>query len=157
MNTISIDGNSIYNYFISGAQKLIYSEKDLNSINVFPVADGDTGTNLALTMKMIISDSKKDKDISKTLSSISDIATENAYGNSGMIFAQFLNGFAKETEFKAEISIQEFAEIAEKASEYAYEAVASPKEGTILSVMRDWSKSLKAKLNHSDFEKTIHQ
>ncbi len=154
-NTLKINGNRIYNIFISGAQKLIYSEKSLNNINVFPVADGDTGTNLAMTMKMVVSNSKKDRNLSKTLSSIAEIAIENAYGNSGMIFAQFLNGFAKESELMAEISIQEFAEIAEKASHYTYEAVKSPKEGTILSVIRDWAKDLKTKLHHVDFEKFI--
>jgi len=157
MNTITIDGGHIYHYFISGAKKLIYSEKNLNSINVFPVADGDTGTNLALTMKMVMANAKKDEKFYKTLESISEAATENAYGNSGMIFAQFLNGFAKESGMKAEISLSEFAEIAAKASEFAYEAVASPKEGTILSVMRDWAQDFKSRLHLSDFESVLKQ
>ena len=76
-----IDGYLIYNFFISGAKNLIYSEQNLNSINVFPVADGDTGTNLALTMKTIILQSKKDQSVNRTLNSISEIAIENAYGN----------------------------------------------------------------------------
>ena len=157
MSTLTINGNNIYNYFISGAKKLIYSEKALNSINVFPVADGDTGTNLALTMKMVIANAKKDEDLYKALSSISEAATENAYGNSGMIFAQFLNGFAAESGLKAEISLSEFADIAAKATEYAYEAVASPKEGTILSVMRDWAQDFKSKLHLDDFGQVLTQ
>ena len=105
-DTMKIDGHSIYNYFMCGAQKIIYNERDLNKINVFPVADGDTGTNLALTMKMVLTNAMKDKDVSKTLASISEVATENAYGNSGMIFAQYLNGFAQETKAKQHISIK---------------------------------------------------
>ncbi len=156
LNTMTIDGHSIYNYFTSGAQKIIYNEKDLNSINVFPVADGDTGTNLALTMKMVISNSIKHKNISKALSSISEVATENAYGNSGMIFAEYLNGFASETKAKSEINFQEFIEIADKASQYAYRAVSSPKEGTILSVMRGWAKEMKNMLESSSLEEVFH-
>ena len=157
MSTLTINGNNIYNYFISGAKKLIYSEKALNSINVFPVADGDTGTNLALTMKMVIANAKKDAQLYKALLSISEAATENAYGNSGMIFAQFLNGFAAESGLKAEISLSEFADIAAKATKYAYEAVASPKEGTILSVMRDWAQDFKSKLHLDDFGQVLTQ
>ena len=155
LNTIAIDGHSIYNYFTCGAQKIIYNEKDLNSINVFPVADGDTGTNLALTMKMVISNSIKHKNIGETLSSISEVATENAYGNSGMIFAEYLNGFAAETKTKSEINFQEFIDIAEKASQYAYKAVASPKEGTILSVMRGWANEMKNRIEASSLEEVL--
>ena len=157
MSTLTIDGSKIYDYFISGAKKIIYYEKKLNSINVFPVADGDTGTNLALTMKMVIANAKKHMHLNKTLSSISEVATENAYGNSGMIFAQYLNGFASAAQEKTEISISEFADMTHAASEYAYDAVASPKEGTILSVMRDWSNDIKAKLHLRDFEKILQE
>ncbi|MEX1377469.1 MAG: DegV family protein [Eubacteriales bacterium] len=155
-NTIIIDGNTIYDYFISGAKRLIGSERNLNSINVFPVADGDTGTNLALTMKMIILKSKKNKNLNDTLSSISETAIENAYGNSGMIFAQFLNGFFIETKAKESITSKEFAEVARKAAGHAYNAVGSPKEGTILSVMRDWANELSRALDSLDFEKGIN-
>ncbi len=151
-NTLIIDGHNIYNYFISGARKIIYNERDLNSINVFPVADGDTGTNLALTMRVVIENSRKDKNIFKTLSSISEVATENAYGNSGMIFAEYLNGFAEETKAKTEISLLEFVDLTEKAFQYAYQAVASPQEGTILSVMRGWAAELKCLMPTSSFE-----
>ncbi len=157
MNTLPLDGNHIYNFFISGAKKLICHEKVLNSINVFPVADGDTGTNLALTMKMVIANAKKDLAVHKSFASISEAATENAYGNSGMIFAQFLNGFTAESGMKAEISISEFADMAAKASKYAYDAVAAPKEGTILSVMRDWADEFRTRLKRVDFEQALRQ
>lgn len=150
-----IDGNNIYDFFISGAKKLIHYEKSLNSINVFPVADGDTGTNLALTMKMVLLKSKRNKNVNDALNSISEVAVENAYGNSGMIFAQFLNGFSIETENKTSITTQEFAEIAQKAAGHAYNAVGSPKEGTILSVMRDWATVLIETINKSEFDNTF--
>jgi DegV family protein with EDD domain len=147
-----IDGHSIYNLFISGANNLIYSEKFLNSINVFPVADGDTGTNLALTMKSIVFKSIKHQSVYESLNSISQVAIQNAYGNSGMIFAQYLNGFAIESREKEKLTISEFIAIAEKAAFYAYQAVANPKEGTILSVMKGWANELKQDINNSDFE-----
>ncbi len=155
MDTMIIDGHNVYDYFISGAKKVIHHEKILNSINVFPVADGDTGTNLALTMKMVLLKSKKNKNLNDTLNSISEVAVENAYGNSGMIFAQFLNGFSIEAENKKSVTAQEFAEIAQKAAGHAYSAVGSPKEGTILSVMRDWAKELKETVHNSEFETTF--
>ncbi len=72
-----------------------------------------------------------------------------------MIFAQFLNGFSIETENKESITAEEFADIAQKAAGHAYNAVGSPKEGTILSVMRDWSKELKDTVNKSEFDNTF--
>ncbi len=153
MKIQNIDGHSIYNFFISGANNLIYNEHSLNKINVFPVADGDTGTNLALTMKSIVTKSVKHDNFNKSMTSISEIAIENAYGNSGMIFAQYLNGFAVESKEKESLTISEFIDIAGKAVLYAYEAVVNPKEGTILSVMKDWTSELKNNLSISDFEK----
>ena len=63
-NIETINGNTIYDYFISGAKRLMCSEKALNNINVFPVADGDTGTNLSLTMKMVVLKSNKNEKFS---------------------------------------------------------------------------------------------
>jgi len=157
LKTLLIDGHRIYNYIISGANNLICSEQNLNKINVFPVADGDTGTNLALTMKTIVTKSKKDMNFHNSMLSISRVAVENAYGNSGMIFAQYLNGFAIETKEKEKLTIEEFVEIAGKAANYAYEAVASPKEGTILSIMKGWALELKTNSNILDFEKMFEK
>ncbi|MFO7636443.1 MAG: DegV family protein [Clostridia bacterium] len=153
MGIREIDGHSLYHFIISGASNLIYNEHMLNSINVFPVADGDTGTNLALTMRTIINQSEKDEKVFHTMASISKVALENAYGNSGIIFAQYFNGFSIETGERHKLSIREFAEIAEKASRYAYEAVANPKEGTILTIMREWAHDLRDNLHIADFER----
>lgn len=149
----NIDGQSIYNFFISGANNLIFNEHNLNKINVFPVADGDTGTNLALTMKSIVTKSVKYDHFNKSVTSISETAIENAYGNSGIIFAQYLNGFAIESKDKESLTVSEFIEIAGKAAAYAYDAVVNPKEGTILSVMKDWTSELRSHLNLADFDK----
>lgn len=155
MITTKIDGYTIYDLFISGASNLINKEQELNKINVFPVADSDTGTNLAMTMRSILANAKRDVKVHTALSSISDTAISNAYGNSGMIFAQYLSGFATEAAGKDELTWEEFADLAQKASDYAYEAVADPKEGTILTLMKDWAHSMKQNLCLQDSEKML--
>ncbi len=138
-----IDGKKLYSFIVSGARNLIVNEHNLNRINVFPVADGDTGTNLALTMKTVLSKAKQKLRADETMDGIAKVAVENAYGNSGMIFAQYLNGLAIGLQDKESITKDEFIEVAENAVSYAYQAVASPKEGTILTVMTQWAHNMK--------------
>ncbi|QRN85950.1 DegV family EDD domain-containing protein [Clostridia bacterium] len=145
-----IDGFDIYNFIVSGAHRLIAEEQDLNAINVFPVADGDTGTNLAFTMRTIVQHAKKDQAVDKTLQSISHVALENAYGNSGIIFAQYFRGLSIESKGKERISTREFASMVRGATHYTYKALAKPVEGTVLTVMRGFSDQLIN--NHLDNE-----
>ncbi len=147
-----IDGNQLYNYIISGAHRLIAAEHSLNEINVFPVADGDTGTNLAFTMRTIIQKAKQDAAVHKTLMSISGVAMENAYGNSGIIFAQYFHGLSVEAKNREFITVKEFAEMTRNAVHFAYEAVANPVEGTILTVMKGWSEELLSGPNWDEVE-----
>ena len=155
MNAYQIDGREIYNFFIAGAYNILQWEHYLNRINVFPVPDGDTGTNLAMTMQMVISNAVMHDHVYSSLNSISETAIQNAYGNSGLIFSQYLNGFASETKTKETLDAQEFANAAIKAADYAYEAVVHPKEGTILTVMKEWAKELKDSLASFDFERAL--
>src|SRR5690554_848225 len=110
-----IDGKKLYSFIVSGARNLIVNEHNLNKINVFPVADGDTGTNLALTMKTVLSKAKQKFRADETMDGIAKVAVEYAYGNSGMIFAQYLNGLAIGLQDKESITKDEFIEIVEKA------------------------------------------
>lgn len=153
-----IDGKRLYSFIVSGARNLIVNEHNLNRINVFPVADGDTGTNLALTMKTILSKVKAERRADQTMDAIAKVAVENAYGNSGMIFAQYLNGLAIGLKDKETITQDEFITIVENAVGYAYQAVASPKEGTILTVMKQWAHDLKHNVEEEFealFEKSV--
>lgn len=151
MTKYVIDGHRLYDFVVSGAQNLIVNEHNLNRINVFPVADGDTGTNLALTMKNILANAKKDLSAKLTMNSIAKVALESAYGNSGMIFAQYLNGLALEIGDKETLTQEDFVLATQNAVKYAYEAVATPKEGTILTVMKEWSNQLKENIS-GEFE-----
>ncbi len=150
-NTISeINGVQLYNSFIAGAQKIFENQALLNNINFYPVPDADTGTNLASTMYSIVNTVKPQENIKETAIALADAALMGARGNSGIIFAQFLYGFSKDIRDQATMNINEFAEYMRKASECAYYALAKPKEGTIISVIKDWSNFLCENCNTAD-------
>jgi len=137
-----IDGRQLYQSFISGAHRIFENQKLINKINVFPVADADTGTNLASTMRSIIDIATPNLNLKLAAVSIADAALTGARGNSGIIFAQFLYGFSNELKAKETITVEDFAESMRNAVKYAYEAIANPIEGTIISVIKDWAEHL---------------
>lgn len=134
-----INGNELYSYIVSGARNVIVNEQNLNRINVFPVPDGDTGTNLALTMNSILQGVEKVQDANQMLDKVARVSIDNAYGNSGMIFAQYFIGWSKALESKTSISPTELVESLKQAAQHAVDSVTHPKEGTILTVMREWA------------------
>ncbi len=134
-----INGIQLYNSFISGAQRIFENQKHLNKINVFPVADADTGTNLASTMRSIVNASQPHENLKLTAVALADAALVGARGNSGIIFAQFLYGFSNEIKEEETLTVKAFAEYMKNAVKYAYEAIANPVEGTMISVIKDWA------------------
>ena len=134
-----LDGKQLYYSFLAGAQRIFEHQKLLNKINVFPVADADTGTNLASTMRSIMDAIIPTDNLKQTAVALADAALIGARGNSGIIFAQFLYGFSNEIKSDETIDIQSFAESIKKAVAYAYDAIANPVEGTILTVIKDWA------------------
>ncbi len=139
-----LDGVRFYNAFIAGGHALIKEKSYLNQINVFPVADADTGTNLVTTFNAIINKSQKYPSLKDTIQSISDSALMGARGNSGIIFAQFLVGLSKELGDACSITIDKFAESAIRAMTHVYDSISEPVEGTILTVMQAWSQAIKS-------------
>lgn len=137
-----MDSEDIYYSFISGANEVIKEKLELNRINVFPIADGDTGNNLAYTMNSIIENAELLKTPKETLASIADAALMGARGNSGIIFAQFVNGLYMETTEDEAIGLSDFAFAMNKAGDYAYEAISNPVEGTMVTVISEWADSL---------------
>ncbi|MFC2141782.1 DAK2 domain-containing protein [Acidobacteriota bacterium] len=137
-----LDGPRLYHAFIAGGNEVIKDQKYLNKINVFPVPDSDTGTNLASTMRSIAEGAVPSPYVYKTLHSIADMALSGARGNSGLIFAQFLHGISKEIKNVKRISTGFFGEIIKNAVQYAYSSVVSPVEGTMLTVMNDWAEAV---------------
>jgi len=134
-----LDGKTLYYSFLAGAQKIFENQVLINKINVFPVADADTGTNLASTMRSIVESPIPTSDLKTTAAALADAALTGARGNSGIIFAQFIYGFSNEIQKHEVVSVDTFAEIIKKAVTYAYEAIANPVEGTMITVIREWA------------------
>jgi DegV family protein with EDD domain len=134
-----LDGKQLYHSFLAGAHRIFEQQKLLNKINVFPVADADTGTNLASTMRSIIDAIIPTDNPKQAATALADAALVGARGNSGIIFAQFLYGFSNEIKSGQTLDIASFVESMRRAVTYAYEAIAEPVEGTILTVIKDWA------------------
>lgn len=137
-----LNGENLYQSFVSGARQVIKNKNELNDINVFPVADKDTGTNLASTMNFIIEESKIGKSAKNTLNSIADAALAGARGNSGIIMAQYINGMFMSLKDEEEISISGFAESIQNAFPHAYNSISEPVEGTMITIIREWAQAV---------------
>jgi len=139
-----IDGIRLYRSLSAGIQRVISRQDYLNKINVFPVPDSDTGTNMAFTLSMIEDGISENihSDITNMSASIADVALDSARGNSGAILAQFLVGFSEGLPSLTKITSKDFAKAALAAKNYSYEALLKPKEGTILTVITDWADEL---------------
>lgn len=140
-----INGKFLYYAFIAGGKQILQNQLEINRINVFPVNDKDTGTNLASTIRSVIDNIKPHKSYKTTVNNIADAALMGARGNSGVIFAQFLHGLSRETSNKQIITLPEFADSVKKSIPYIYEAIANPVEGTMLTVIKEWSDFLNTK------------
>ncbi len=134
-----IHGLHLKNMFISGANNLENNKNLVNSLNVFPVPDGDTGTNMSLTMNSAVKEINNAKD--NNIFTIAELAANGslmgARGNSGVILSQILRGFAKALKNQNEINCSALANALMEGSNTAYKAVMRPTEGTILTVIRE--------------------
>ncbi len=137
-----INGQRLYYAFLAGGNAVINDKDYLNKINVFPVPDADTGTNLAATMRSIAETSMVGKSLKTTFRSIADAALAGARGNSGLIFAQFIHSLSDEIKSDQRITAATFAESARRAVQSAYRAILQPVEGTMLTVMREWADAI---------------
>src|SRR5512142_1768118 len=126
MRRYELDGTALYNAFASGGQEVIKQREAINRINVFPVADGDTGTNLAMTLSSVIERSSPVGTAGGTMRAMADAALTGARGNSGMIFAQFFLGLSENMGDALSISTADFARAARNAARKAHEAVVVP-------------------------------
>ncbi len=138
---VKIDGEKFYNAFAKGAEKVIEKRKLLDDINVFPVADGDTGKNMAQTLRSIAENTKPTNSVGTVSEEMAQAALLSSRGNSGIIFAQFMNGISKATRQRDHLRLTEFARAMKVGANHAYKATSQPVEGTILTVMKEWSDS----------------
>ena len=128
----------------AGALAVVREQETLNRINVFPVPDADTGTNLASTLRAAAAAlmTPTELTVGQTVRTAADAALDGARGNSGAIFAQFLHGMAESIGNRASVTTREFAAAVRRGSEAAQQALAQPVEGTIISVLRAWAAAL---------------
>jgi len=139
-----LDGRRLSRAVIAGARFVSDRAEPLNKINVFPVPDGDTGTNVASTLQKVAAGIARvrKRDVREMSRVLAEEAVGGARGNSGAILAQFFCGFAEGLPDSPRVAAREFGAAVVRAADSAYSAIARPVEGTILSVIRDWSRFL---------------
>ena len=152
MKTDSANGQTLKEMFVSGTAWLEKSATDINAINVFPVPDGDTGTNMVLTMKFAMEEARlnSDNQVFSVAKSLARGALMGARGNSGVILSQFFRGLAKGLEDKTHFHGGDFAKALAEASQTAYKGIVNPVEGTILTVLKDASKAAQEAAKNGD-------
>jgi len=145
----TLDGYLLGSMFRTGMAAVGHHRQRINQLNVFPVADGDTGTNLLYTIKAMVDHAQRTPSFAGALQSFSEAGMTQAMGNSGIIFASYVSGLAESGQGRDTPSVAEFAQIAHRAVGYAYDALDEPVEGTMISVIKDWAAFLLSE--HSRF------
>ena len=142
-NSLTIATQELESAFSVAEEWLTTNKESINSINVYPVPDGDTGTNMLLTLKAAIKEVQKNKyhSVSEFTEKLAYGALLGARGNSGVILSQMLKGFSESFKQHKDITAESMALGLEGAAKKAYSALANPAEGTMLSVLRDAAKS----------------
>lgn len=153
MHIHKIDGTTAKNMIISGANNLENNKNMVNSLNIFPVPDGDTGTNMALTMSSAVKEinSLKNLEVHSVFEAAANGTLMGARGNSGVILSQIFRGFAKGVKKHNELSAEALADSFMEGSNTAYKAIMKPTEGTILTVIRETAEfAISSKESYSD-------
>lgn len=138
MSITKLNGYHLQRLFIAGANELLANKQEVDAMNVFPVPDGDTGTNMSLTVLAAAKETEKGDSlhISEVSKKAANGALRGARGNSGVITSQLFRGFSKGLEGLEEAGVAELSVAMQQAVHMAYKAVMKPKEGTILTVAR---------------------
>ncbi len=151
----SINALALQKAFLAGAKNIESKKEYINELNVFPVPDGDTGTNMSLTIMAAAKEVSKldNPTIAELAKAISNGSLRGARGNSGVILSQLFRGFCKSVSDKDELTTVDISIACQKAVETAYKAVMKPKEGTILTVAKGVAdKAGESARRHSDIE-----
>ncbi len=152
---VGVDGPLFKQALLGSLNWLAANHEEVNRLNVFPVPDGDTGTNMLLTLQSAVEDIKESSaaEVSKIAKLASHGSLMGARGNSGVILSQIFRGFARAVEGKSSLTPRELAAAFEEAANAAYRAVNKPTEGTILTVAREAGRAAATAAN--DAEATI--
>ena len=138
MEITTLNASQVSKMFLAGAKKLEANKDLINELNVFPVPDGDTGTNMTMTIMSAAREvsTLETMDMKSVSKAISSGSLRGARGNSGVILSQLFRGFTKVIKKEEELTVDILCEACQKSVETAYRAVMKPKEGTILTVAR---------------------
>jgi hypothetical protein len=153
-----LNGVRLQRAVVAGADWVVAMQKHLDAINVFPVPDGDTGSNMAATMKSIAERAKEnlDKSLHRVSDALADSALMGAKGNSGAILAQFFQGLSEGLKGHGKVTTERFGQAVHVAAQKAQEAISSPREGTILTVIREWSERVRENCKKTaDFDELL--
>ena len=148
LNEINVD--LLRDFLVGGCAFLCENKEKVNALNVFPVPDGDTGTNMSLTMTSAVKDLAGQNTIDKMVTSLSNGALMGARGNSGVILSQIFRGFASGLEGETIVTAKSFGNALQRGVDLAYKSVMKPVEGTILTVSRAVAKGAAAAAENSD-------
>ena len=149
----TVDGDLLKSLFLGGAANLELNRAYVDSLNVFPVPDGDTGTNMSMTMQGAVKELANVPDgagVSAVMDAVSIGALKNARGNSGVILSQLFRGFAASMKGKNSFNTADFISALEAGAAKAYKAVMRPKEGTILTVAREIAENCRAEAEEKE-------
>src|SRR5467141_1549537 len=149
---VGVDGPLFKQALLGSLNWLTANHEEVNRLNVFPVPDGDTGTNMLLTLQSAVEDIKESNaaEVSKIAKLASHGSLMGARGNSGVILSQIFRGFARAVEGKSSLTPRELAAAFEEAANAAYRAVNKPTEGTILTVAREAGRAASAAASDAD-------
>ena len=152
MANITVDAKMLCKAFLAGAQRIEAKKEYINELNVFPVPDGDTGTNMSLTIMAAAKEVSQmaDPAMKELAKAISSGSLRGARGNSGVILSQLLRGFCKVVGEHKKITVPVAVEAFQRAVETAYKAVMKPKEGTILTVAKGGAERAAQLLEETD-------
>jgi DegV family protein with EDD domain len=140
-----LDGDAFAAALRSGIHRVLGQQELLNRINVFPVADSDTGTNLSLSLgsALVVLDQPGEKHLGTTLAAVADALLDGSRGNSGAIVAQFFQGMSDSAGEITRFTTYTFSKAIDLGNDYAHDALSQPREGTILSVIAAFAESVR--------------
>ncbi len=151
MEISHLDGDTLGQALQSGIHSVIADQNFLNKINVYPVADGDTGTNLSLSLSAALGvlQAPGEKHLGTMLAATADAMLDGARGNSGAIMAQFFQGVSDSAGQLTRFTTATFSKAVRAGSDYAHDALSNPEEGTILSVMAEFAADVEQQVKGS--------
>lgn len=157
MPLTELNKNQLHQAILAGCQSLMNQKEILNQINVFPIADGDTGDNMASTANAIIKFSSVHDTLKLTMNSVADASILGARGNSGIIFSQFFNAWAEAISIEKHLTMDCFSQLLLKSAYQVRSAIPNPVDGTLLTLIEAWASFTRERVDTDCFDIAIPQ